>query len=196
MEISGNFDEVKRYFAVVATGRCHGMQTIDRAELQAVTYLHEQLETSLLLTDSKYAMDSWERVKLADSEECVNFQPNSDLLTRLFRANRAGGHVVQKVKAHTWQNGGTTEEDPFNAIGNEIADQVAKAASKQSAESTISPGVATRKHRTGRCDEFSKTALPDDGQTSQAAGKTERQGQCAIYIGSSRFFGTCGSNNF
>lgn len=49
----------------------------------------------------------------------------------LFKANQRGNHDVWKVKSHTWNNGTSIEEDPFLALGNEIVDQVAKAANLQ-----------------------------------------------------------------
>ena len=38
---------VQQQFAVIGTGRCHGAQTIDRAELQAMIFLQQQLQQSI-----------------------------------------------------------------------------------------------------------------------------------------------------
>lgn len=122
---------VQQQFAAIGTGRCHGAQTIDRAELQAMIFLQQQLQQSILVTDSQYALDSWEKVKCASNENEFLFAANSDLLSQLFQANQHGNHRVLKVKSHTWIDGTSLTEEPFLALGNEVVDQVAKAANFQ-----------------------------------------------------------------
>ena len=119
---------VTQHFLVVATARCHGTQSIDRAELQAMVFLHERFRKTKLVTDSQYTIDCWKRVNETTDANALIFQANSDLLCRLFHANRDAQHEVSKVKSHTWEFGNSGDWPCYDTLGNEVADQVAKSA--------------------------------------------------------------------
>ena len=121
-------EAVTNHFLVVATARCHGTQSIDRAELQAMVFLHETYRETRLVTDSQYAIDSWKRILETSEESSLECLANSDLLKRLKRANHGAQHEVYKVSSHTWGFGQTGSWPSYDALGNEVADHVAKAA--------------------------------------------------------------------
>ena len=125
---STSVEAVSRHFLVVATGRCHGDQSIDRAELQSMVFLHEQFPCTRLVTDSQYTIDCWRRILDLSDERSLNFMANSDLLQRLYRANKGARHEVRKVKSHTWELGRSDVCQDYDTLGNEVADRVAKAA--------------------------------------------------------------------
>lgn len=129
-------EDVKSHFLVVATDRCHGQQSIDRAELQAILYVHERYRQSIVVTDSQYALDSWTKVRETTHTSSLDFLANSDLLKRLHQANQQDGHTVRKVQSHTWEIGSREPCPNYDTLGNEMVDQVAK-----SANSSLHPAL-------------------------------------------------------
>ncbi len=119
-------------FLMVAVDRCHGEQTIDRAELWALLKLHERWKKSTLITDSEYARASWLLVQQVQSEQQLIFRPNADLLVRLRRAQADADHEVIKVQSHTLD--GTTvnkaQQSYYHSLGNMVADTAAKRANE------------------------------------------------------------------
>ena len=120
--------DVKAHFLVVATDRCHGQQSSDRAELQAMVYLHEHYRQTCLVTDSQYTINSWTKVVGLTEVGSLDFLANSDLLKRLHRVNQHAQHMVRKVQSHTWEIGSTEPCPNYDTLGNEMVDQVAKSA--------------------------------------------------------------------
>ncbi len=119
---------VSNHFIVVATARCHGEQSIDRAELQAMVFLHECYQRTKLFTDSQYAIDCWKRVLNIKNERTLDFLANSDLLKRLFWANQGAQNMVFKISSHQWEFGSAEVCDNYDMLGNAVADRVAKTA--------------------------------------------------------------------
>lgn len=113
-------EAVAKHFVVVATDRCHGQQSIDRAELQAMVFLHERVTATILVTDNQYSIDCWKKVTETTDIGSLDFLANSDLLRRLRQANLQSQHTVRKVKSHQ-RDFGSTEECPcYDTLGNEL----------------------------------------------------------------------------
>ena len=129
---SGSLSSFQTQFLVAALAPCHGSQNINRAELSALVFLHENWTSSILITDSSYTIDSWNLVNTVNSIYSLAFKPNSDLLQRLFllKANR-NNHVVFKVRSHQWDGGECNGEIRFHVVGNEFADHAAKRANRE-----------------------------------------------------------------
>ena len=127
-----SLDEYKAQFVVAAISRCHGRQSIDRAELSALVYLHEQWHTTILITDSNYAIYCWQMVGAVSDPQELLFRTNSDLLLRLFAIRQHRHlHTVLKVKSHQWNTSECFEDPFFFILGNEFADMAAKKANNE-----------------------------------------------------------------
>lgn len=101
-----------------------------------MVFLHENFRKTKLVSDSQYAIDSWKRVLETTDINLLDFQANSDLLIRLFFANRQSQHEVYKVQSHVWDFGSREECPCYDTLGNELVDQVAK-----SANVTLNPAL-------------------------------------------------------
>ena len=124
--------EYQTQFLVAALAPCHGSQNINRAELSALLFLHENWSHSILITDSSYAINSWNLVNSVDDPCRLAFKPNSDLLVRLYNIRtERGNHTVLKVRSHQWDEDTCNGEIRFHVVGNEIADHTAKRANKE-----------------------------------------------------------------
>ena len=115
------------WFLTVAVDRCHGEQTIDRAELWAMLKLHERWKRTTLITDSEYAKSSWHLVQQVTHEQQLIFRPNADLLIRLRRAQVGADHEVIKVQSHQLDGKTpTTSQRFYHTLGNMVVDTIAK----------------------------------------------------------------------
>lgn len=98
--------------------------------------MHENFRKTKLVSDSQYAIDSWKRVLETTDANLLDFQANSDLLLRLFYANRQSQHEVYKIQSHVWDFGSRDDCPNYDTLGNELVDQVAK-----SANVTLNPAL-------------------------------------------------------
>eukprot|EP00438_Fugacium_kawagutii_P036294 Skav217415 [mRNA] locus=scaffold2674:428562:433728:- [translate_table: standard] len=128
-------------FHTLTVGYCHGAQTIQRAETQAVLTLTE-LETACdIHTDSQYVLN-WAHTlgHLLYVLQFIN-RANFDLLRRLWSSLQSGVVRLYKVKAHDLK----PKDDPLqltiHKLGNEAADQAAKAAQRRF--HTVAPPTAS-----------------------------------------------------
>ena len=93
-------DNLSSSFSTVAVARCHGQQSVDRAELLAVTHLFEQWNRTRLVTDSDYVRKSVNAVLQTSDVTTLAMKPNADLLYRLFAALPNSDHQIIKVESH------------------------------------------------------------------------------------------------
>ena len=118
-------------FLTVAVDRCHGDQTIDRAELWCIVKLHERWKQTTLITDSEYVLTSFQLVTSVSSDSQLIFRKNADLLIRLRRAQTDATHSVLKVRSHTLEGNTSLHPQSFYCtLGNMVADLAAKQANQ------------------------------------------------------------------
>ena len=116
-------------FSTVAIARCHGEQSIDRAELLAAIHLFDRWDRTRLVTDSAYVRKSVELVRNIANENELAMRPNADLLTRLYHTLPGSDHQIIKVESHTLEGRIPKQHnEPFYVLGNYVADQAAKKA--------------------------------------------------------------------
>ena len=125
--LGNNPHNLSSWFLTVAVDRCHGEQTIDRAELWAMLKLHERWNRTILITDSEYANSSWQLVQQVTQDQQLIFRPNADLLIRLRRAQVGADHEVIKVQSHQLDGKTpTTSQRFYHTLGNMVVDTIAK----------------------------------------------------------------------
>ena len=127
--LSNNLGLAFSSFLTLATSRCHGDQSIDRAELAAIVALHEKWPKSHLVTDSAYVIAAHQLVHTIEHPRELSGRANQDLLHRLW-TSRSPGHQLTKVRSHTLEQGCSMGEQQnfFHVVGNALADTVAKKA--------------------------------------------------------------------
>jgi len=131
-------DNLSSSFSTVAVARCHGQQSVDRAELLAVTHLFEQWNRTRLVTDSDYVRKSVNAVLQTSDVTTLAMKPNADLLYRLFAALPNSDHQIIKVESHVLEGRIPKQNhEPFYILGNFVADQAAKQANRQLAPDLI-----------------------------------------------------------
>ena len=122
--------EDRQMFHVVAVGLCPGRQTIQRAELEAVTLLLEHDTDIDVYTDSAYVIAQTEKILKGAPLSDFSLQPNYDQLQRLYMALHATERVpgIWKVQAHQQIDNTLAYDDLLHATGNNYVDEVAKRA--------------------------------------------------------------------
>ena len=135
VDLGVNADNLSSSFSTVAVARCHGEQSIDRAELQAVTHIFERWAFTTLVTDSDYVRMAIDMAAKAPNEAALSMKPNADLLLRLFAVLPNSDHRIVKVESHVLEGRIPKQyNDPFYILGNYVADRLAKEANQQLAQ--------------------------------------------------------------
>ena len=115
-------------FQVLATGPCTNFQSIPRAELLAAMTLLQQEVTTTLHTDSQYVVDICEKLgyilDIAQMQSWANF----DILKNIWNNLQQGRTQIAKVRAHSLSAVDPPTMETFHKIGNQAADEAAKAA--------------------------------------------------------------------
>lgn len=109
---------------------CHAskLQSIPRAELEAIVFVVENFTNTCVYTDSTYALHAAEEIKSVSDLGALQMHPDADLLERLWKATQSGQRKYHKVKAHDLDN---TQDDlltKYRKIGNHVADHMANRA--------------------------------------------------------------------
>lgn len=122
-----NLQVIPSSFQVFATGPCTNFQSIPRAELLAAMTLMQQDLTTTLHTDSQYVVDICDKLgyilHVAQMQSWANF----DILQNIWHNLQQGRTCINKVKAHSLSAVDPPTIETFHKIGNQAADEAAKA---------------------------------------------------------------------
>ena len=123
-------------FTTVAVAECVGIQSIPRAELQAIACAAKcatQLGDKIVVyTDSQYVIDILDTLNTTYHIRQIAGVANFDILLPLWETGAWRNLELRKVKSHELYNLGDTLEITWQKLGNEAADQAAKSALKNS----------------------------------------------------------------
>ena len=115
-------------FQIVATAQCSSEQSVPRAELEAAVTALEAYPGATVYTDCESVVKIWESTRLKMCQVLLGNSSNADLVKRLLAVVQCPGQNVVKVKAHVDPLGCTDDWTGFLQLGNQIADEAAKAA--------------------------------------------------------------------
>ena len=115
-------------FQVVATAQCSSEQSVPRAELEAVVAALEAYPGATVYTDCESVVKIWESTRLKLCQVLLSNSSNADLVRRLLAVVQCPGQSVIKVKAHIDPLSCADDFIGFLQLGNQIADEAAKAA--------------------------------------------------------------------
>ena len=120
------------FLKVVAVGSCPGLQSIPRAELEAVIQVILQYPDAEINTDSMYAIKAVNLVRNCSVLSQILFFPNFDQLERLFQhfASTPQRPVLRKVKAHRKFSTDMNSQEMRDFYGNFQADHAANVAAE------------------------------------------------------------------
>eukprot|EP00438_Fugacium_kawagutii_P026362 Skav206083 [mRNA] locus=scaffold2150:42701:43909:+ [translate_table: standard] len=108
------------------------LQSIYRAELEALVFVTEQFSRTHTYSDSQAALNMTKRITDLQDPSQLQGHPEADLATRLWNAMQRGERSFDKVKAHSLDEPDITLLEKYHRIGNHIADRTAaKAMSHQ-----------------------------------------------------------------
>ena len=120
--------KIPNCFQILATAQSSGEQTVPRAELEAVVNALEAYPGATVYTDCESVVKIWDKAKLEAGNRLTNQCCNADLVKRLHKVILCPGQKVIKVKAHVDPFSCTDDWTGFLQLGNQIADEAAKAA--------------------------------------------------------------------
>ena len=115
-------------FQVVATAQCSSEQSVPRAEFEAVVTALEAYPGATVYTDCESVVKIWESTRLKLCQVLLSNSSNADLVRRLLAVVQCPGQSVVKVKAHIDPLSCADNLTGFLQLGNQIADEAAKAA--------------------------------------------------------------------
>lgn len=115
-------------FLTLAVAECQGVQTIPRAELQAVAFVATLGIPALLFTDSAYVIDLFGLLGKITHVRQIAAMANFDIIFPLWQTGAWRNLELRKVKSHDLQATGDSTYVTWQKIGNEAADQAAKRA--------------------------------------------------------------------
>lgn len=115
-------------FQVLTTAETAGVQTIPRAELQAIMPLMALDYDIEVVTDSAYVMETMALLETVDDLNLLSSLNNFDLLQAMFSRRRTHRLHLVKVKAHALDSNRADIDDQWLKLGNEMADRTAKMA--------------------------------------------------------------------
>ena len=119
---------IPQSFVVLAVGECRGMQTINRAEFQAIMTIVANFPRGTIVTDSQYVLNMVECLKGLHSLDFLQGSANFDLFSSCWAHLRQGTFNFVKVAAHSLHEICENDSEAFHKLGNEAADQSAKLA--------------------------------------------------------------------
>lgn len=118
-------------FQVLATGHCTGLQTINRAELQAMVVAVEaiaplQPQSSIsFCTDSQYVANFVQAIEYGHVDSHPHKHSHWDLIQRLMFWWDPVHYTIIKIKSHRKVEDATSPQDCLNIWGNMFADEAA-----------------------------------------------------------------------
>lgn len=115
-------------FQTFAVAECKGVQTIPRAELQAVAFVATLGVSATIFTDSAYVIDTFSTLASVTHVRQLAIMANSDILLPLWRTGAWKRLEVRKVKAHELNIERDDIDTTWQKIANEAADLAAKEA--------------------------------------------------------------------
>lgn len=121
-------------FKTAQVGMTTGPQTINRAEFTALIQIVASTNRATIVSDSQWAIDTFEKVRV-DPDPLVHAgTPNEDLvlqLCHLAMKKSLEPFALQKIAAHQEDKNATSDLALFAILGNREADRVAKAGTRK-----------------------------------------------------------------
>ena len=124
-------DKIPPTFQTLAVAECQGLQTIPRAELQALVCAAKLGIEATVYTDSAYVVDIFNTLRTTDDLSQLAAMNNFDIIQQLWETGGWRKLHIKKVKAHELTKKGDDSNTTWLKLGNEAADQVAKTALKR-----------------------------------------------------------------
>ena len=119
---------IPRTFQTLAVGECLGLQTIPRAELQALAFAANLGVKAIVYTDSAYALDVVSSMSsISHFRQMANMR-NLDIILPLWETGAWKNLEIRKVKSHELDKKDDSFQQTWVKLGNEAADLAAKAA--------------------------------------------------------------------
>ena len=120
-------------FQTLAVAECIGLQTIPRAELQAISCVANLGIIAKVYTDSAYVIDVFRNLKATVHMRQLAAMANFDIILPLWETGNWKNIELCKVKSHDLHNPDTIDKT-WAKLGNEAADKAAKTALKRFSE--------------------------------------------------------------
>ena len=124
-------------FVVTQTSHTKGFQSINRAELEAVTwlahYFHQHLPYSFMsvFSGSSFVIQVVEAIASGKLSGKTHHLAHADLVQTLLQCWNPLFHNIYKVKSHRRKEDAKDSNDLYTILGNDLADEVAKAINKR-----------------------------------------------------------------
>ena len=125
--------------AAITQGTVPRKQTNNRAELFAIALIIAQSDEATIVTDSAYAMDVASAVLANPDVVAHSGRDNLDIVFPLVQAclsKQSANFVLQKIKSHQVEPSRDDTRSLFRYFGNQLADELAKAATTLAEEHT------------------------------------------------------------
>eukprot|EP00438_Fugacium_kawagutii_P003907 Skav220700 [mRNA] locus=scaffold472:685335:686837:+ [translate_table: standard] len=104
------------------------LQSIPRAELEALVFVVENFQHTQVFSDSQCALQLADKCAEHTTATALEMHPDADLLGRFWRALQYGQRAFRKVKAHDLDKPQENMLEKYHKMGNQAADQAAKKA--------------------------------------------------------------------
>eukprot|EP00438_Fugacium_kawagutii_P031581 Skav225868 [mRNA] locus=scaffold810:341328:346295:+ [translate_table: standard] len=116
-------------FATVQVGMTTGPQTINRAEFSAMIQIVASTSCAIIVSDSQWAIDNFEKIKLEPDFTMHMGAANEDLLFKLCELAHEkclSNFVLKKIAAHQTDDMAVSDLHLYDILGNREADKAAK----------------------------------------------------------------------